>query len=249
MASFPCFGFIPARHASTRFPGKPLADIMGKPMFWHVWIRASRCARLESVYLCTDDPRIGDAAASLGVPCLMTRNDHINGSSRVFEAATKLKVPDDAVVVNIQGDEPALEPAMLDALTAPFDDAAVVAATLACPMEREEALLPDRVKVVRDGQGNALYFSRAPIPYERNAAMAGVSPHLLHVGIYAYRMRALAAFMALPPSPLEAMESLEQLRFLENGIPMRVAVTTHRSHGVDSPEDMERILPLMMAGQ
>lgn len=248
MAFSSCFGFIPARYESTRFPGKPLADILGKPMFWHVWSRASRCERLASVYLCTDDTRIMEAAAALGVPCLMTRNDHTNGSSRVFEAATALSLPDDAVVVNIQGDEPALEPAMLDALTAPFADAAVAAATLACPMERDEALLPDRVKVVRDTQGNALYFSRSAIPFERYGAKGGVSPYFLHVGIYAYRMRVLAAYTALPPTPLEEMESLEQLRFLENGIPMRVALTDHRSHGVDSPEDLERILPLM-AGQ
>jgi 3-deoxy-manno-octulosonate cytidylyltransferase (CMP-KDO synthetase) len=175
----------------------------------------------------------------------MTRSDHANGSSRVLEAARALQVPDDAVVVNIQGDEPALDPAMLDALVAPFADETVAAATLACPMERDEALLPDRVKVVRDAKGDALYFSRAAIPFERHAARGGVSPYLLHVGVYAYRMRTLAAYMALPPSSLEEMESLEQLRFLENGIPMRVAITNHRSHGVDSPEDMERILPLM----
>jgi 3-deoxy-manno-octulosonate cytidylyltransferase (CMP-KDO synthetase) len=244
--AFPsCFGFIPARYASTRFPGKPLADVMGKPMFWHVWSRASRCGRLAGVHLCTDDTRIMDAAASLGVPCLMTRKDHANGSSRVFEAATALRLPDDVVVVNIQGDEPALEPAMLDALVAPFSDAGVSAATLACPVGRGEALLPDRVKVVCDAKGNALYFSRSAIPFERDAAKGGESPYRLHVGIYAYRMRALAAYAALPSTPLEEMESLEQLRFLENGIPMRVAVTNHRSHGVDSPEDLERILPLM----
>ena len=245
MALPSCFGFIPARYESSRFPGKPLADIMGKPMFWHVWHRASRCAALTSVHLCTDDSRIMEAAASLDVPCLMTRNDHSNGSSRVFEAATALRVPEDAVAVNIQGDEPALESAMLDALLAPFADASVACATLACPIERDEALLPDRVKVVCDATGNALYFSRSPIPFERNANAEKTSPHLLHVGIYAYRMRVLAAYTKFPPTPLEEMESLEQLRLLENGIPIRVAVTNHRSHGVDRPEDIARILPLM----
>lgn len=243
MATPTCFGFIPARYDSTRFVGKPLADIMGKPMFWHVWKRASACGAVSSVHVCTDDARIMDAAVSLGVPCLMTDRDHPNGSSRVFEAARMLRVPEEAVVVNIQGDEPALASAMLDALLEPFSDDAVQTATLACPIGRDEALMQDRVKVVRDVAGNALYFSRAPIPFERNAA--DPSPYLLHVGIYAYRMRALAAYTALPPSPLEEMESLEQLRFLENGIPMRVAVTSHRSHGVDRPEDIERILPLM----
>ncbi len=243
--AFPlCFGFIPARYASTRFPGKPLADILGKPMFWHVWERSMRCGRFAGVHLCTDDARIAEAATALGVPCLMTRGDHANGSSRVYEAATALQVPDDAVVVNIQGDEPALDPAMLDGLLDPFADPEVLAATLACPIGREEAQLPDRVKVVRDRRGNALYFSRSPVPFERNGG-DGASPYLLHVGIYAYRMRTLAAYVALEPTPLESAESLEQLRFLENGVPMRVAVTHHRSHGVDSPGDIERILPLM----
>ena len=244
--AFPsCFGFIPARYDSSRFPGKPLAQILGKPMFWHVWSRASRCGALASIHVCTDDRRIMEAAASLGVPCLMTRRDHVNGSSRVLEAAKALQIPDDAVVVNIQGDEPALESAMLDALLAPFDDPLTMSATLACPIGREEALMPDRVKVVRDAAGNALYFSRSPIPFERNANAENVSPYLLHVGIYAYRMDVLAASMEFPPTPLETMESLEQLRLLENGIPMRVAVTNHRSHGVDSPQDIDLILPLM----
>jgi len=218
---------------------------MGKPMFWHVWNRASRCAALTSVHLCTDDARIMEAAASLGVPCLMTRQDHHNGSSRVFEAATALHVPADAVVVNIQGDEPALESTILDALLAPFAKKSVVSATLACPIERDEALLPDRVKVVCDVEGNALYFSRSPIPFERNVDAEKNSPYLLHVGIYAYRMRILAAYTELPPMPFERMESLEQLRLIENNIPMRVVVTRHRSHGVDRPEDIAGILPLM----
>lgn len=244
MAFPPCYGFIPARYESTRFPGKPLVEILGKPMFLHVWERAMRCGRLSGVHLCTDDTRIMDAAASYGVPCLMTRRDHPNGSSRVYEAALALGVPECAVVVNIQGDEPALEPSMLDALLEPFAERDAVASTLACPIDREEAVLPDRVKVVRDRRGNALYFSRSPIPFERGGE-SGASPYLLHVGIYAYRMGTLAAYTALPQAPLEGLESLEQLRLLENGIPMRVMVTNHRSLGVDRPEDIERLLPLM----
>lgn len=243
-----CYGFIPARYESTRFPGKPLADILGKPMFWHVWSRASRCGRFAGVYLCTDDERIAGAAKALSVPCIMTGTNHPNGSSRVHEAALALNVPEDAVVVNIQGDEPALAPAMLEALITPFADNAVVAATLACPIGREEALLPDRVKVVCDVFGNALYFSRAAIPFDRDGHAPGDAEddaYLLHVGIYAFRMRTLGAYVRLPASPLEEREKLEQLRFLENGVPMRVAVTRHRSHGVDRPEDIERILPLM----
>ena len=213
-------------------------------MFWHVWERASRCALLAGVYLCTDDDRIADAAKRLNVPCVMTSKNHANGSSRVHEAAVKLGMPEDAVIANIQGDEPALNPAMLDALLLPFADATVEATTLACPIDRQEALLPDRVKVVLNTHSNALYFSRSPIPFERNA-QDEKSPYLLHVGIYAFRMRTLTAYTALPVTPLEHMESLEQLRLLENGITLYVALTNHRSHGVDSPEDLERILPLM----
>ncbi len=243
--TFPdCHAFIPARYASTRFPGKPLADILGRPMFWHVWSRASRCANLKSVTLCTDDARIAEAAEKLGVPLAMTRPDHASGTDRVCEAARAMRLPPDAVVVNIQGDEPALDPAMLDELTAPFADPAVEAATLAHPAGREDAASFDRVKVVRDAKGDALYFSRAMIPHDREAA-AGSLPYLVHVGLYAFRMRTLERYTQLPPSPLENREKLEQLRLLENGSPMRVSLTGHGSHGVDSPEDLERLLPLM----
>lgn len=238
------FGFIPARYASTRFPGKPLADILGKPMFWHVYTRAKACGLFSGLHLCTDDERIARAAADLAVPCVMTRADHENGSSRVFEAASATGVAGDAVVVNIQGDEPAIASAMLAALLPPFADESVRAATLACPMGAEEAALPDRVKVVTALNGDALYFSRAPIPFDRDGK-GNVPPFYLHVGIYAYRMRTLERYVSLPPSPLEEAEKLEQLRLLENGIPVRVVVTEHRSHGVDRPEDIEKILPLL----
>ncbi len=244
--TFPdCYGFIPARYASTRFPGKPLADILGKPMFWHVWNRASQCTRLKSVSVCTDDARIAEAAEKLGVPCVMTRADHACGSDRVCEAARHLNLPPDAVVVNIQGDEPALAPAMLDELLAPFSDAAVQAATLALPVGREEAESFDRVKVVLDTQKNALYFSRALIPHDRENASVDTLPYLLHIGLYAFRMHLLERYTALAPTFLERREKLEQLRLLENGIPMRVSITRHRSHGVDTPEDLRDILPLM----
>ncbi|GHV51863.1 3-deoxy-manno-octulosonate cytidylyltransferase [Deltaproteobacteria bacterium] len=214
-------------------------------MFWHVWNRARQSARIAGVTLCTDDERIASEAAKWQVPCVMTRADHPNGSSRVYEAAAQSGIPEDAVVVNIQGDEPALAPAMLDTLLLPFNEEETLASTLACPISREEALLPDRVKVVCDRQGNALYFSRAPIPFEQKANPRQTSPYLLHVGIYAYRLRVLADYTRLAPSPLEELESLEQLRLLENRIPMRVMTTTHRSHGVDRKEDIGHILPLM----
>lgn len=245
----PCYAFIPARYASTRFPGKPLADILGKPMFWHVWNQTRRCALLKQVTLCTDDKRIMDAAASLGVPCCLTRADHASGTDRIFEAATAMDLPPEAVAVNVQGDEPALNPAMLDALLAPFQDPAVRAATLAHPIGAEEAAPPDRVKVVTSLAGDALYFSRAPIPFDRDGeGAADTAPYLLHLGIYAFRMDVLAAFTRFAPTRLEQREKLEQLRLLEHGIPLRVVHTPHRSHGVDTPKDLEAILPLIRAG-
>ncbi|MES9997398.1 3-deoxy-manno-octulosonate cytidylyltransferase [Desulfovibrio aminophilus] len=234
-----CYGVIPARYGSSRFPGKPLADILGRPMFWHVHRRASLCPELKRVVLATDDERILDAARSLDVSALMTRADHASGTDRVLEAALALGVPDDAVVVNIQGDEPALDPAMLSELVAPFADPDVLVATLARALDPEEAPSPDRVKVVLDRKGNALYFSRAAIPW-------GEGGHLLHVGLYAFRMEALRRFAALEQTPLEIREKLEQLRLLENGIPIRVALTDRAAHAVDRPQDLDIVRNILM---
>lgn len=242
----PCYAFIPARYASSRFPGKPLADILGKPMFWHVWKQACRCALLRQVTLCTDDARIVEAAALLGVPCRMTGPEHASGTDRVFESAKGMNLPDNAVVVNIQGDEPALNPEMLDTLLSPFTDPSVRVTTLCHPISAAEATSPDRVKLVTDRAGNALYFSRAPIPFARDGELDGEpEPFLLHLGLYAFRMEALAAFTAFAPTHLERREKLEQLRLLEHGIPIRVVKTLHRSHGVDTPQDLEDIIPLV----
>jgi 3-deoxy-manno-octulosonate cytidylyltransferase (CMP-KDO synthetase) len=235
----PCYGVIPARYGSSRFPGKPLADILGRPMFWHVHRRASRCPELRQVVLATDDERIRKAAQDLDVPVLMTRPDHASGTDRVLEAARLLAVPEEAVVVNIQGDEPALDPAMLSQVLSPFKDPNVQAATLARDMDPAEAAGPDRVKVVLDRKGNALYFSRAAIPW-------GEGRHLLHIGLYAFRMKTLARFAALPPAPLETREKLEQLRLLENGIPLRVVRTDCVCHAVDRPEDLELVRNILM---
>ena len=237
-----CYGIIPARYASTRLPGKPLADICGEPMIWHVAMRAMRCAALRGVWIATDDERIAEAARALDLPCVMTAADHPSGTDRVREAANRLGLPQDAVVVNIQGDEPLLEPAMLDELLAPFADDGVQCATLATPLEpaADAALIasPNQVKVVTDLAGDALYFSRAPVPYPRDGT---ASRYLGHVGIYAFRRRVLERMSALPSSPLELLEKLEQLRLLENGIPMRVVVTSFRTCGVDTPEDLEAV--------
>ncbi len=240
----PCYGIIPARFGSTRFPGKPLADIAGKPMFWHVFTRASQCRQFVSIYIATDDDRIADAARSYGVPVIMTRDDHPSGTDRVRQAADILGVPDDAVVVNIQGDEPLLDPGMLSELIAPFADPNTRVTTLAHRLDPVEAENPDRVKVVFGAGGDALYFSRAAIPCPRDGVEH--ADYYGHIGLYAFRKEALDRFVTLPSGHLEHLEKLEQLRLLENGIPIRVVLTDRTSISVDRPEDIDRVLRLMI---
>lgn len=248
----PLYGIIPARYASTRFPGKPLAELLGRPMFRHVYERAclarhpehSSMPLFRSVTLATDDRRIARVAEEAGVPFVMTSPLHVSGTDRVREAADLLGVEEGAVVVNIQGDEPVLDPVMLEELITPFTDAAVRVSTLAAEIPLEQAMSPSRVKVVMAGSGDALYFSRALVPC---AKAPDPAQHFLgHVGLYAFRREALEAFVALPPSRLELTEGLEQLRLLENGIPIRVVVTTRHSQGVDTPEDLEKVRALLM---
>ncbi len=231
-----CYGIIPARYGSKRFPGKPLAEILGKPMFWHVFKRASRCPQLSKTILATDDHRIISAAKNLNVPVIKTRDDHLSGTDRVLEAAERLNVPENAVVVNIQGDEPTLEPDMLTELIRPFKSSNVRVTTLARKINIKEAKNPDRVKLVFSKSGRALYFSRSLIPYhhsEQKNELYG------HIGLYAFRMNSLRQFVELGPSGLEITEKLEQLRLLENEIPVHVVITQHQSIGVDRPEDLE----------
>ena len=209
-------------------------------MIWHVATRAMRCSALEKVWIATDDERVAESARKYELPCVMTAARHPSGTDRVREAAGILGLPSDAVIVNIQGDEPLLEAAMLGELLAPFEESDVQCATLATPLDPvSDAQLiasPNQVKVVRNLRGDALYFSRAPITYPRD----GATPEYLgHVGIYAFRRQTLERMSALPPSPLEQLEKLEQLRLLENGIPMRVVTTAFRTCGVDTPEDLE----------
>lgn len=240
----PCYGIIPARYESSRFPGKPLAKIFGKPMFWHVYQRAMQCEHLDRVVLATDDERIASAAKSYGVECIITRSDHPSGTDRVYEAATMLDAGEDTIIVNIQGDEPALNPAMLTQLVAPFiEDEQIRVSTLAQKISPTEAQSPDRVKVVTAINGDALYFSRSPIPYYRDGEPA--RNYFGHIGLYAFRLGALRRFTELAPSSLECTEKLEQLRFLENNIPIRVVQTTYRTHGVDRPEDIEIICNML----
>ena len=236
------YGIIPARYDSKRFQGKPLAKILGKPMFWHVYERAGKCSELSQIVLATDDDRIVSSAKSLNVPVVMTRNNHISGTDRVLEAAEKLCVPEDAVVVNIQGDEPTLEPAMLSELVQPFESPEIHVTTLARKIHPKQAENPDLVKVVFAKDHKALYFSRAPIPVSRN----GKEDDLYgHIGLYAFRMRILRQFVILGQSRLEAIEKLEQLRLLENGIPIHVVITNHKSIGVDRPEDIKTVSKIL----
>ncbi|NOY70340.1 MAG: 3-deoxy-manno-octulosonate cytidylyltransferase [Deltaproteobacteria bacterium] len=238
----PCYGIIPARYDSSRFPGKPLADIRGKPMFWHVYTRAAMTAALVRVVIATDDNRIMDAAHKLNVPAVMTAADHVSGTDRVREAAESIGVEPDAVVVNIQGDEPLLDPKMLEELVAPFSDANVSVSTLTRHISPADAQRPDLVKVVVGQNGNALYFSRSVIPFARDEFPV---EYLGHVGLYAFRKSVLDRFVNLAPGRLERIEKLEQLRLLENNIPIRVVETAYESIGVDRPEDISRVIAAM----
>jgi 3-deoxy-manno-octulosonate cytidylyltransferase (CMP-KDO synthetase) len=234
-------GVIPARFGSRRFPGKALVEIAGKPMIQHVFERASRARYLNRVVIATDDERIGAAARSFGAPVRMTRADHASGTDRVAEVAS---AEDADIVVNIQGDEPLIDPAAIDAATLGLlGEAGVPMATLAKRIENPEEIdNPNVVKVVLDLQGNAIYFSRCPIPFVRGERSAGL--HYKHVGLYVYRRAFLLGYSALPVGPLERAERLEQLRALENGYPIRVVETDYESLGVDTPAELEIVSKL-----
>ncbi len=236
------WGIIPVRYASKRFPGKPLTPILGKAMFRWVYEQACRCPDIDRVLLATDDERIADAARRHAIPCELTRDDHPSGTDRILEAALNAGIPETAVVVNIQGDEPALHPDMLTELIRPFDDPDVQATTLARREPPPAADNPDQVWVVVDRADNALYFSRACIPMDVTGTNA---PGRRHIGLYAYRLPTLRAFVHLGPGRLERIERLEQLRLLENGIPIRTVLTRHRSQGVDRPADVDTVTRLL----
>ncbi len=239
----PCYGIIPARFQSIRFPGKPLADILGRPMIWHVFERAKQCRALSAVVLTTDDDRIRSAAHNLDIPVVMTRADHPSGTDRVLEAALKMGLEANAVVVNIQGDEPVLRPSMLTELVAPFGDPEIEVTTLARKITDREAENPDLVKVVFAADRRAVYFSRSAIPFRRQATCHSFYGH---IGIYALRMPTLNKFVGLNQGRLEIAEKLEQLRLIENNIPIHVVETAHRSIGVDRPEDIEAVSQILL---
>lgn len=229
-------GVIPARWGSTRFPGKPLAPIAGVPLVERVYRRAVGARHLDAVYVATDDARIAEACAGFGAPVRMTRSDHATGTDRIAEAIGELEA---GIVVNIQGDEPLVDPAALDDLVERLQrDAQADIATLAHPANADALDDPNRVKVVTTVTGDALYFSRSPIPHPRDAPVAP----LQHVGVYAFRRSALTRFVQLPQTPAERAEGLEQLRALQHG--MRIVVVTVHSWvaaAVDVPADVARV--------
>jgi 3-deoxy-manno-octulosonate cytidylyltransferase (CMP-KDO synthetase) len=239
---------IPARYASTRLPGKPLADIGGRPMVVRVAERAADSGA-EEVIVATDDPRVLQAVQQAGFHAVMTSAEHASGTDRIAEVAAMLGCGDDDVIVNLQGDEPLMPPALIRecALALTMHDAAAMA-TLAHPIHADADFRnPNIVKVITDEQGYALYFSRAPVPWPRDAFAAGQSlpgdlPALRHIGLYAYRASFLSAFGSLAPAPPERFEMLEQLRALWHGYRIAVAVTEDvPGAGIDTPEDLERV--------
>ncbi len=244
---------IPARYGSTRFPGKALADLAGKPMIQHVYERTVRATHISDVIIATDDERIANAVRRFGGNFVMTSTDHETGTDRLAEVARKIE---SNIVVNVQGDEPLIEPAMIDQAVEPFlSDPKLEMGTLKCRIKcLHDFLSPNVVKVVTDANSNALYFSRSPLPFFRDKWQdlkdeAFASGRLLchkHVGLYVYRRDFLIKFSTMPQTTLEKSEKLEQLRALENGTVIRVVETGFESLGVDTPEDLNKARERMM---
>jgi 3-deoxy-manno-octulosonate cytidylyltransferase (CMP-KDO synthetase) len=243
---------IPARYASTRFEGKALADIMGKPMIQHVYERAAGASLVSEVIVATDDERIASAVRDFGGRVEMTMKSHETGTDRLAEVAARI---DSDIIVNVQGDEPVIEPAMIDEAIYPLTtDGSIVMGTLKTRIRTlHDFLSPNVVKVITDKDGYALYFSRSPLPNFRDKwndlkDEAFASGRLLchkHVGIYVYRRDFLLRFAQLPPTYLETAEKLEQLRALENGFRIKVVETSYESTGVDTPADLEKVLEVL----
>lgn len=231
---------IPARYGSTRLPGKPLADIAGKPMVQHVYERALQVANAQVVVIATDDERVAQAVRGFGGVCVMTSPDHPSGTDRLAEVMAQV---DADIYINLQGDEPLVRPSDIEALAAGMlADVSVNVGTLCHPIDAHEAGNPNTVKVVLAGNGNALYFSRSPIPYPRDSEVA---TYLKHVGVYAYRRDVLAEYSSLPQPMMEHAEKLEQLRLMAAGYCIRAYVVEPTGPGVDTPECLEQVRALM----
>jgi 3-deoxy-manno-octulosonate cytidylyltransferase (CMP-KDO synthetase) len=235
---------IPARWGSSRFPGKPLCEIAGKPLLEHVWERCRRAQKIDTTIIATDDMRIAEAAFAWGAEVALTSPKHQSGTDRIAEVARRSKKF--SIIVNVQGDEPLVDPRLIDRFVETLHtNRNVRIVTAAHPFsDARDALSPNQVKVVIDRVGRALYFSRAPIPASRNAG-GSRSLFLRHQGIYGFRRATLLQFVQWNPTPLERCESLEQLRALENGVRVDVLVTKHGSPGVDTPADARAVAALL----
>ena len=232
---------IPARYASTRLPGKPLADIVGKPMIQHVYERSAQATIPQQVVVATDDEKVFQAVQQFGGKVVMTSSEHQTGTDRLAEVASKYAEVD--VIINVQGDEPLINPKVIDELAQEFlNDTALQMASVMSIMDTEDYQNPNAVKVVTDLNNNALYFSRSLLPYPRVAGKANV---YIHIGIYAYKKDFLLKFAKLEPTPLEQSESLEQLRALENGYKIKMIKTKSKFIGVDSIEDLQTVNELL----
>lgn len=241
---------IPARYGSTRFPGKPLAQINGLPMIQHVCQRVTKATMVDRVIVATDDVRIAKVVEDFGGEVMLTRADHPTGTDRLAEVAMKI---DAELIVNVQGDEPLIDPRMVDQAIAPLlADPQIQMGTLATPIDQiDDFHNPNVVKVVKKLDGTALYFSRSPIPWPRDLSAEQIAKQLprlgllRHIGLYVYRRQLLLDYPGWPTTPLEGLENLEQLRALERGIALYVAETRYSCHGVDTPADLERVAKLM----
>lgn len=238
---------IPARYHSSRFEGKPLAKIAGRPMIQHVYERARDVALLSRVAVATDDARIADCVRAFGGEVVMTRADHVSGTDRLAEAASSMGIAEQDVVVNIQGDQPLFEAEVISQVASPLlADPSLPMATLIYRIVRKEEINdPNHVKTVFDRHHNALYFSRCPIPFQRNPEEEMAPTYYKHLGFYAYRKGFLLTFVGLPEGEWERFEKLEQLRALEFGYRIRVVLTAHDSIEVDTPADLARVEELL----
>lgn len=239
---------IPSRYGSTRFDGKPLSKIMGKPMIQHVFERCMNAANVDDVIVATDDKRITDVVKSFGGRAVMTSDDNRSGTDRVAEAAEMVGLGDEEIIINIQGDQPLISPEGIKEVADPFySEKNIEMSTLAYAIIREEEITnPKDVKVTIDNNGFALYFSRSPIPFDRDGDSS--FPTYKHLGVYAYTYRFLKKFRCLPEGNLEKIEKLEQLRALEHGYKIKIVITKHDSPEVDYPGDIPRIEALLTNG-
>lgn len=237
---------IPARYDATRLPGKPLADIAGRPMIEHVYRRTASARGVDAVMVATDDERVRTAVRGFGGIAVLTASSHRTGTDRIAEVAAHIPCE---IVLNVQGDEPLIEPEMIEAVIAPLVADPMLEMSTVCVAlaDRSDYANPNVVKVVKDRAGRALYFSRSPIPHFRDPGTVA-HPGYKHIGLYGYRRTFLLKFAALPQTPLEQAESLEQLRALEHGYRIHTVETRHDSIGVDTPEDLERVRRQLLAG-